>query len=363
MLDGEPVMNSPEDAPHESFSTDGSGAENLILGAAAGYAWADVRPFVLSLRDAGYTGDLVLFRRRGEPLPRKATDAYRIQVEFFDKGYPYLSSFPDPGGLLPDRLPREPRIHDSRFMMYYLYLQEYGSSYSRVMLADVRDVYFQRDPFDFPWDCDLCCFLEDQNVTILESRYNRQWVKSAVGEQALQEIGHETVSCSGLTTGTVTGILRYLEQIVSLTIAVLLDETVPIHELFDQGLHNYLLYAGRLGSVRLLSNETGPVLTLGYTPRGSVKRNAHGQFLTDGGDVANVLHQYDRHSDILNIVLKRHYNIFYRLKRLVEAVCSYWRTPRKMIGAVGVFLRYNMPRLYAAIDRVRLVCHVKRSAE
>ena len=248
-------------------------------------------------------------------------------------------------------------------MMYYLYLQEYGRRYSRVLLTDVRDVYFQRDPFDFPWDRDLCCFLEDQNVTILESRYNRQWVRSAAGEQALQEIGHETVSCSGLTTGTVTGILRYLEQIVSLTIAVLRDENVPIHELFDQGLHNYLLYVGRLGSVRLLSNETGPVLTLGYTPRGSVKRNAHGQFLTDGGDVANVLHQYDRHSDILNIVLKRHYNIFYRLKKLVEAVCSYWHTPRKMIGAVGVFLRYNMPRLYAAIDRARSVCHVRRSAE
>ena len=354
-------MSSDDNLSHTSFHVDGSEGKNLVLGAAAGYSWDDIKPFVLSLRASGYTGDLVLFRGRGNPWPGAVTDDYGVKVELFDEPYPYVTSMSDSTGLLPARLPREPTVYVSRYILCYLYLRQHGHRYDRVMLADVRDMFFQRDPFDFPWHSDLCCFLEDDKVTIMESHANRRWVGAAAGEDTLQEIGDEIVSCSGLTTGTAAGVLRYLEQMVSLTIEALSDEKVPLDKLNDQGLHNVLLYKGRLGNVRLLTNETGPVLTLGYTAKGSVKRDSHGQFLIEGGDVANVLHQYDRHADILNVVLKRYYGVFYRLKKLRESVLSYSGDPRKMLGAVGIFLRVNTPGLYTAIDRIRSVCRVGRS--
>jgi hypothetical protein len=89
----------------------------------------------------------------------------------------------------------------------------YGES-SKVMITDTRDAIFQSDPFAFQrqeWeDSELVLFLESQpNKVINRCTYNSGWVRGCYGTEALNKIGHNPVSCSGVSMGSRNGILVY----------------------------------------------------------------------------------------------------------------------------------------------------------
>jgi protein involved in polysaccharide export with SLBB domain len=62
----------------------------------------------------------------------------------------------------------------------------------------------------------------------------------------------------------------------------------------DQGIHNYLLIQKRLPGVTVHPNRHAPVLTMGVMNPGEVRFNAADEVLNENGEVAPVLHQYDR---------------------------------------------------------------------
>lgn len=91
------------------------------------------------------------------------------------------------------------------------------------MITDTRDAIFQSDPFQYQtheWeDSELVLFLESQpNKVINRCTYNRGWVLGCYGETALSKIGHNPVSCSGVSMGSRNGILAY-----SMTVARHID--------------------------------------------------------------------------------------------------------------------------------------------
>ena len=61
----------------------------------------------------------------------------------------------------------------------------------------------------------------------------------------------------------------------------------------DQGIHNVLVYTGRIPHTLVLSHEAGPVATVGRAPI-EVRRDSYGRVLNENGEVAAVVHQYDR---------------------------------------------------------------------
>ena len=64
-----------------------------------------------------------------------------------------------------------PLIKNYKFTFMYCYLLEFGSRYDRAMFADVRDLYFQRDPFAYSACSGLTASTETASLTIEDRKH------------------------------------------------------------------------------------------------------------------------------------------------------------------------------------------------
>lgn len=174
-----------------------------------------------------------------------------------------------------------------RYRHYYDILQGLGEDADQVFLTDVRDVLFQRDPFQRPLQ-ELEVFLEEPTIKIGTEPFNRKWIRNLYGASELTAIGDETASCSGTVAGRRQAVLHYLKEMI----AAIGWRRRPLGS-HDQGVHNHLLRRGRLGAVTIVQNGLGRVLTMGGMSR--IHRDGAGTVLNADGSVPAVLHQYDRH--------------------------------------------------------------------
>ncbi|BCS87951.1 hypothetical protein [Pseudodesulfovibrio sediminis] len=257
--------------------------KNLILGLAAGYHYGDVRPFLASLDRVAFAGDLVLFvsdttRDLDKITAHGATITPTERTEVL-KDIPY-------NGL--------------RYFLYTEWLATCGQTYDRILLADVRDVIFQREPFSYPWPDGISCTLEDGSATIGNCPHNSHWVQGHLGDDMLARLADRPISCSGTTVADQPAMLDYLEKQTDS-----LRTYVPAHRMagYDQAIHNMLIHTGRLDNMTLFDNS-GPILTLGQT-QGEPAQDAEGYILNDVGEQAHLVHQYDRKPALFNAIRKQ----------------------------------------------------------
>src|SRR5262249_3458368 len=128
-----------------------NGRKNLILGTIMHYDFDVIKPFLSTLRSTGYSGDVVLCysniaERTVARLRRMGMTLVRFQELF-----PYL----EPAFAKHIKWAHEQRVRTLgfyclRYLLAYCYLGEYAEKHRNVMLTDIRDVIFQKDPFDFP---------------------------------------------------------------------------------------------------------------------------------------------------------------------------------------------------------------------
>lgn len=305
--------------------------KNLVLGFVKTYEFEQIKPFVVSLKNTGYQGDICLVY---SDLSKRTTDLLQehgVQLYPFKELYVNLPFYIGQGGKLKQNKKIYPylllniyplnRLYTwllsgasslakeneylikslvaqyflnvpscNRYAIYYLYLSKYGEKYSNVMLSDVRDVVFQRDPFDFEFeDGSLNCFLEEGEKTIGSSEGNAQWIREGFGNNALGNIADKSISCSGTTIGSIDSIMAYLKAMINSFVQL------KYHSWgIDQGVHNYIIYQGLVKNVKFYQNYRGPVLTMHYTNEEKLPFDSNGFLRNEDGSVINVLHQYDR---------------------------------------------------------------------
>jgi len=258
--------------------------DDVILGLAAGYHFGDVRPFLASLRQSGFSGRCVLF----------VTPTTR-EVERMRAAGAEVVAFEPQGAIAPLSL------NAYRYFLYLDFLRREGPL-GRVLLTDVRDVLFQSDPFVHPWEPGLCATLEDRRMTIGTCPFARRWISGHLGQAAWEAIADRPISCSGTTLGEADAVLDYLERM-----AALLTPYEPGREMmagYDQGVHNHLIHNGLLPRVHLYDNA-GPILTLAYT-QGEPDLDAEGRVLNAVGSPAVLVHQYDRKPGLFKRVRERY---------------------------------------------------------
>jgi len=162
--------------------------------------------------------------------------------------------------------PREARpVATARYELYWIWSRQYHPDDSSILIVDVRDTYFQSNPFDFrsssspalgtvhlpanqqqqsnnEEECRLDLFEENyEAVNIAKSQYNSRWIKVAYGQKALKEVSSKPVICSGSTMGSQRAIELY-----SIAMVAQFDKTKCKQVGCDQGFHNYLYYEGGL---------------------------------------------------------------------------------------------------------------------
>lgn len=286
---------------------------SLVLGAFSGIPVELIEPFVRSLRASGYAGSFCIVAGRCDPerLAPLADSVVHVASEYgnslratravlgflrrtrgFRRFYP--SAFRAAIRARPSRW-RVLEYHleglqSLRYAHYLRYLEEVAVDADVVMITDLRDVFFQRDPFAGPLD-GLEVYLEDASVRIGEDDFNTRWLRDIAGPAGLARLRGRPVSCSGTVIGTRAAMLAYLREMT----AAISESRGPMGP-HDQAVHNVLLAEGRLNAT-VVPNGSGRVLTLGKAKGFEI--SADGTVLNDDGSVPAVLHQWDRHAALV----------------------------------------------------------------
>ena len=270
--------------------------KNLILGVIDNYGFDQLKKFVYSIDRSSFDGDVVFFTGPSiSPLTIRLLRKYGIRLEFF----PGVTKLPvDNIAGKKFKLPQPVNYFNYRHFLYYDFLQRHAGEYDKILLADIRDVYFQDDPFSFEMGNALYCAIEGPRV-IRDCSYNGRWMKFIYGDTVLEQLGGNRISCAGSTWGRETAMNDYLVRMLT-EIEKLPDAKTAI----DQAIHNYLIYTNALPAVEFLYNDGGVILTLSYEKSYSV--NAKGLVVVSDNKLVKMLHQFDRYPD-LKLLTDRQY--------------------------------------------------------
>ena len=239
--------------------------KDLILTIATRYPYYKLDPFVRTLGETRFDGDLVIFYEKLDNSAIERLKKNNVQLIKFD-----ASKFKSEG------IP----VFHYRFYLFRDFLKNNLSKYKSVFIADMRDIVFQKNPFDHDSYASINFFLEEQKFSQSNINY---FVLRAIGGSKFAEAHKEDfVSCAGTTIGESKVILNYLK-----IMSARLGKSLP----FDQGLHNYLIYSQKFKNSHIFHNFNSPVFTF---KKRIPSQNKNGQLINKDGSVINILHQYDR---------------------------------------------------------------------
>ena len=303
--------------------------KNVVLSYIEGYSAKDIRPFVSSLRDTCYEGDIVFFTFKVHPdcqflfdkygvcnVPVRRIDMknhYRFEnrvaslLGIDDKPFiPDISinqrlskfiAYLDAADLSVSRsiVKRLWHCNSARFLYYEDFLED--RSYDHVLLTDVRDVFFQSNPFHLDVQSEFCVAEEHPVRKIDEQNNNADWIRRAYGQSALDALAGLPIICAGVTIGTKNKILNYLSY--------LNRDIISRHIGWgtDQGAHNYIIRNILPRETDILRYGEGPVTHVGIAPRSSIQIDSRGRVVNEDGQPFSIVHQYDRHPDVEALLL------------------------------------------------------------
>jgi hypothetical protein len=278
-------------------------ATNAVWGYVHGYRWADVAGFVRSLRRTGFAGEirffcsgvaeeeLERFRRAGVRVEHSPYRHRRIKNRWA-KAWPLLRLLPARARL--GALARVAQVVILRHLLYHRRLLAEGHRYRSVLLADVRDVWFQADPFQAGLGPGIHVFEEEAGRTIGSEPSNSYWVRQAFDDATLQWLLAEPILCSGTILGTAPALAGFLGHFLDCFNHARRIKAAGI----DQGVFNYAARTYKGAGLTAHRNGESVVLTMGIMARKDIPCDAAGRVVRPDGSVIPVLHQYDRHPDM-----------------------------------------------------------------
>jgi hypothetical protein len=252
---------------------------------------------------------------------------YGAELIPYRRKFPFI---PDPHPEAPRSLPEPIYIFNYRHFLYYDYLLKRGREFRNVLLTDVKDVVFQRDPFAFAIADRIHVAMENPDIPLGACPWTSQWVLAGYPAEVLERLRDKALSCAGTTLAPVPLMMRYLELMLR-EIAVMKDA----YECADQAAHNLLLHEGKLDPVERLRNFEGPILTVGTEP--SYRLNEANELVNRDGAAIAIVHQYDRHSELMRLFE-------------AKAVPSFWRRWTSMVVHRS---KYRARRLLATLKGAR----------
>lgn len=250
--------------------------KNLIMGMWTTLPFERLEIFLASLHATGFDGDVCIFVEDVSPDLVAKLREQRVIVE---RASPYYI----------DKL----GYQVSRFFNYLGFLSRHAHEYELVLVTDLRDVFFQADPFKLNFPADVIFAQERQLLGAC--RATGGWVRAMYGEEMVHHLRDFLISCSGTTFGTVPGMLDYLAAMTSEFCRL----GRQLLSGWDQGVHNYIVRM-RPPFNSWFDTSDSLVATLHYMPDKSLEVTSAG-VLVDGRSVP-VIHQWDRRGPVSHYV-------------------------------------------------------------
>lgn len=173
--------------------------------------------------------------------------------------------------------------------------------FENIFLTDIRDVFFQENPFKSLLNEKLQVAVED--ILIQDNEYNSNWILALMGEDYYLKIKDKNVLCSGTILGERNIILRYLDFVTNLINekGVHLDTGKNVF-IIDQGAFIVFCYTFP-ELINMHSNKNGKIFTMGYMSK--MILSSDGKILNDDGKLYSIIHQYDRYPFLIDLFKKK----------------------------------------------------------
>jgi len=260
-------------------------ARRLVLGAAVGYTREQVLPFVRSLREVGFTGDAIMLVSPWQFRLKRYLARHGVATR------PVVST----------RRINGP-IHAHRFEKFAKIVAANRPRYDEVLIADVRDVVFQKHPFA-GIDSPACHFyLESDELTIGEEPTNLRWAKVFLPAAEVERLSRHRISCCGVVIGGVAAMAAYLDRLAACIHGV--PPALRHEGGADTVFHNRIAHLTHEVPAVLVANNAH-VATMGLAPPGAYVPARGRLIATRDGHVPAILHQYDRIPAIARAVAAR----------------------------------------------------------
>jgi hypothetical protein len=270
--------------------------QNLIIGAISNYNWDKVKIFFKSYQNAGFKNcECVMFVTN---VPKNAIDKIKSCGVIV---YP-----------IPEQYKKE-LVINIRWKLYEDYLSKNQDRYNLVFSADIRDVFFQRDLFqlyDFKKSC-LGIAIEDGT---LSNSINRDWFIKAYGEELYKTIMNERIFCVGTVWGTIDKFLIFAK-----TMGNRLSSVANKEWGIEQAVGNFIIYHDKIFDDCLIksNNTDGYIMTVGLTDSKNILLNLNYDIFNGKGELAAVVHQYDRLDDLKKIVESKYNSDLFHLNFII----------------------------------------------
>jgi hypothetical protein len=263
-------------------------AKNLIIGGFTNYGINQLRPWVLSAKvHAGDDNDVVLVYGNASDETLDWLIGQGVVI------VPMLE------------VPNVP-IHVLRFLSIYEYLHKYWQDYEYVITTDVKDVYFQTDPFKFLVNEKLV--IASEGLKYKDEAWGNENLYQAYGQYVYDQFKENEI----FNVGTFGGQSEYVKDMVFHIFTNGINRPIPI---CDQAVFNVLLntqpfkdiasktiqWAAELGTIMDPSKIDGFRPNLLFAE--PVWENGLLKDVT--GHIFPIVHQYDRVPEIKAFVQKK----------------------------------------------------------
>ncbi len=262
--------------------------KNLMITSVANYDWNNVAIFFKSYQKVNFENtDLVVYVNNvAEKTIEKIKSCGAIIYPFPDKY-------------------KKVNVINSRWKLYSEFLNKNPDKYNLVFTGDSRDIIFQADIFKIYKDINkpfLGLAIEDGFIS--QQPLNKGWVIDAYGEELYNTIKNERIICLGTIWGTTDKFLEFVDTMWN----ILSSEWSIKGKVVDQGVGNYIVYHDKMWNDCIIfsENRDGPVMTVALTNRAFINLDSNNNILNVKGEIASVVHQYDRKEDITEMAKNKY---------------------------------------------------------
>ncbi len=252
--------------------TDPQDRRRLIVGSATSYRPDQMRPFVESLRDVGYGGDVIMM------------------VYAWDLA---LKSYLRRHGVKPLTIWTTRRLHGPvaayRYQVYARLAHALRDRYDAMMVTDTRDVLFQRHPFVDLTSPACHFYIEHPTLTIGDEPTNLRWANMFLPAAQVPEIAQHRVSCNGIVLGGMAAMTDYLDRMAADLRAV--PVALRRRGGSDASIHHRLVFLPG-GTPGVVMENNVHIATMGL--ESGYRIDDDGMVRTTDGVTPAILHQWDR---------------------------------------------------------------------
>ncbi len=254
----------------------------LIMGAAKGYGWDVLEPFVTSCKRNCPDAELVLFVDDMSDFTCDKLLGAGVTLEYF---------------------PDEPRgiPNNTRWKIFGDWLELHGAEYEQVFITDTRDVIFQGDIFApfaglTNW-LGLTTEADDIRGSRTGDTMNLLWLTECFGAAEAERLADKKIICSGTVIGSSDAMKIFCRELWK----ILQYKTTNI---FDQAATNYLAWHGLLPieNVFELDVDGGEIFTSYFFHMQRPIAIRDDKILRGDGGVPAIVHQYDRQIEPVELV-------------------------------------------------------------